>query len=282
MRSPPPTAGFEAIAKETWLLDAARRASDALASAGVVSVLIKGCALAGWLHAPGARPMTDCDLLVARRDRDRAARALQDAGYRRIPRPHSPTGMRWHPTLDFSAPNGALLDLHVGVGAWPRFRVDVAGILARSVAAEAVGGSARRPCLADLIWLHALDVAKDDGHCKPTADLDMRALAAAASRREWQHAAECAHVAGCAATLWTRLRALEEAAPAVAEMSTLLRPTAPRRWAIEAMTTRSPAGPLGRLAAGWAHTDSTARFGAAASFFAARSLLDYLLRAAER
>ncbi|MCB9738416.1 MAG: nucleotidyltransferase family protein [Deltaproteobacteria bacterium] len=282
MQRPPSRARFEAIAKETWLLDTGRRASDALAAAGVASVLIKGCALAGWLHRPGARPMADCDVLVARRDRDRAARALRDAGYLRVPRPHSPTGMRWHPTLDFSAPNGALLDLHVGVGAWPRFQVDVAGILARSVPAEAVGGTARRPCLADLIWLHSLDVAKDDGRCKPTADLDLRALAAAASHRDWQHAAECAHVAGCAATLWTRLLTLDEAAPAVAEVAMLLRPSTPRRWAIEALATTPRTGALGRLAAGWAHTDSTARYGAAATFFAARSLLDYALRAADR
>lgn len=281
MRSPPPTAGFEAIAKETWLLDAARRASDVLAAAGVASVLLKGCALAGWLHRPGARPMTDCDLLVARRDRDRATRALQEAGYRRVPRPHSPTGMRWHPTLDFAAPSGALVDVHVGVGAWPRFRVDDAGILARSSPAQGVGGTARRPCIADLIWLHALDLGKDDGVRKPTADADLDVLAEHATAQDWSDAATRARAAGCAGTLWLRVAQWDRSqlsgrgGPHAALLAST-RPHALRRWALHAVGER-PGGRAARLAAGLAHTDSPSRYAAAVAFYAGRTLIDAAL-----
>ena len=61
-----------------------RRVVAALAGAGLPALLFKGVPLAYTCYpAPWLRPSVDTDVLVREEDRDRAARALEAAGYRR-------------------------------------------------------------------------------------------------------------------------------------------------------------------------------------------------------
>jgi hypothetical protein len=267
-----PTADFVAIAREVALLDAAERACACLSDAGLDVAVFKGSALAGWCYPPGGRPMQDVDLLIRPRDRRRAVAALLAAGYQRVPRPHSPTGMWLHPTLDWLGPTGALVDVHVGIGAWLRFRPDLDGILDRAVPAPEVGPRARRPAIADLVVLHALDVAKDDGRCKPTADDDLRALLRAGVL-DWAAIARRARRAGCAGTLWARMVAVGAALPA--EIAAL-RPGPAKRWLLAHADTR------GRLLAGAAQHDRLRDYVAATALYAGRSGVDRLLRTTSR
>ena len=307
--TPSPAPSAVDIGRAVWLLDAAERACTVLAQAGVRVCVVKGASLLGWIYAMGERPMQDVDLLIAPRDRARAASALLAAGYTRVPRPHSPTGMWLHPTLDWQSPSGVLVDLHTTLGALLRFPVPSAEILARAVAHPSLGPHALRHCHADAIVLHALDVAKDDGARKRSADEDLARLlawqpsdnaVAPTSSLDLAAVVERAHRYGCAGTLWWRLTTLQQtqlqqtqdrpASRIPASIVRALRPSLARRVilrrqaarsAVEASTSASTAKP-GALAVdrglrGLAHSDFAGRYVAAAALFAARSLVDRAL-----
>lgn len=61
------------------------RVAAALSADGLTAMLVKGAALALTVYPPGSRSMNDVDLLVRRRDRARAIRALERAGFVRHP-----------------------------------------------------------------------------------------------------------------------------------------------------------------------------------------------------
>lgn len=306
--TPPAPAGTPAtadIGRAVWLLDAAERACVVLAAAGVRVCVVKGASLVGWIYAPGERSMQDVDLLVAPRDRERAAHALRSAGYQRVARPHSPTGMWLHPTLDWTSPSGVLVDLHTTIGALLRFPVPSEDILRRAVAHPTLGPHALRPCPVDAVLLHALDVAKDDGARKASADEDLLRMVAAgaagltADRLDWDEVVARARRFGCAGTLWWRLCMLQQgsdlrASAIPAATVATLRPHPPRRALLRAVQQggpradgAGPAGPAGAAAArralcGLAHSDFAGRYLAAAALFSARSLVDRGLVAADR
>jgi len=76
-------AGYEALSllrtKEL------RRVLDALATAGLRPIIIKGAHLAHVLYeSPALRPRSDTDLVIAQEEEERASRALQELGYERL------------------------------------------------------------------------------------------------------------------------------------------------------------------------------------------------------
>ncbi len=57
------------------------RVIDALAAAGVPSILLKGPTIARWLYEPGERPYVDLDVLVRAADASEIDRVLRELGY---------------------------------------------------------------------------------------------------------------------------------------------------------------------------------------------------------
>lgn len=95
------------------LLRETLRIVDALRTAGVEPVLLKGLHVATWYPAPECRAFQDTDLLVATRDMPRVAAVLAGAGF--VPGP-----LRAGNRVDWSAPGGALpsLELTHADGPW--------------------------------------------------------------------------------------------------------------------------------------------------------------------
>ena len=98
------------------LMAAADRARSALEAAGVESLLFKGAGLlqAGVYADPGARPLGDVDLLVRPAQANRAAAALEGAGFRAW-RPWSARLMSWKDSLPFEGGDAdfpTTIDLH--------------------------------------------------------------------------------------------------------------------------------------------------------------------------
>jgi hypothetical protein len=99
------------FASNTLLFQDARAALEALARAGIPTLLVKGAALVATLGASGERPMRDLDLLVPPgRARDAFA-ALRGAGWRSISRRPERLVDARHGT-PFAAPSGRQIDLH--------------------------------------------------------------------------------------------------------------------------------------------------------------------------
>lgn len=116
---------------ETQQHQVLERIAVPLAGRGIPFVLLKGIALRGRVHPPGTRSMTDLDLLVPRERFDEALVAGQEAGFElKGDARRALTVSRYHErvlTLD-----GALVDLHAGLSAWPLFSVPHAELFARS------------------------------------------------------------------------------------------------------------------------------------------------------
>lgn len=279
---------LQQLARTVAILADSARAIEALGAAGVPVLAIKGVALTGWLVAPGARAMLDGDLLVERGRRRQIMEILAAQGFVPIRAGHSPTA-RWAvPTLNWLGPHGTSVDVHLGLGAWPRFVVDVAGILARSRPHPALTPAARRPHVDDMLVLLALDAAKDDGREKSTRAADLQLLAGQAP--DWQRVVDLALQAGVGGALWRLL----ERAKLLADLPVTARQRLqPSPWRRAALTRALPAAPLPagsrwtrpalrRLIAGAALTDAPHRYGAAVAFFAARSVVDRTWLATQR
>lgn len=108
--------------RNVLLLESLDRARAALAEVGVRSRAFKGAALleAGVWPDPGARPMGDVDLLVARRDAPVAIRTLSAAEFRRWTPPDDGS-LEWGDAATFEDPRtegeiAATVDLHWRVG----------------------------------------------------------------------------------------------------------------------------------------------------------------------
>jgi len=91
---------------------------NALAEAGVPTIVLKGAALASTVYPSIAhRPMGDIDLLVRPQDLERAQRTLEAAGYRFLPEPEErfkPFDTRFTGEMAFRREGctGALIELH--------------------------------------------------------------------------------------------------------------------------------------------------------------------------
>jgi len=91
----------------------ARRPLEALAAAGIPTVLLKGMALALTAYeGPGLRPMEDIDILVRERDLGRAIGVFRELGWSApFPRLHRIAWLRDH-AVDVRDTDGFAIDLH--------------------------------------------------------------------------------------------------------------------------------------------------------------------------
>ncbi len=279
-----PAQAWLATAHNVRLLDAATRATSLLAAAGVRAALIKGAALLGDRFELDERRVADIDVLLLRRDAVRARAALEAAGWRWQPPPAGPSAVFAWPSQTLRDPLGVEIDLHVAVGALPRYRLDVEGVIARAVAHPAAGPHALRACDADLVLLLCLDHGKDDGKRKPQRCEDLARLCAS-SAIDWPGLGQRASATGVATVLWYNLEHLREARPDLSTTLAAARRAAPRpawwrRRLADGLLDEAAAPPLSapaRIAFGLVATDSLPRYGAALLLYAGRRALDPLL-----
>lgn len=165
-------------AQNTALLLYLRAVLDALETAGLQAMVLKGAALAEWFYGDIAlRQMSDLDILIRREDLDRARRVLRDFG---CTPPRIRVGAEARQEEWYRGPPGApILDVHVGLrGATAHgFRADETdGVWQRAVTVPLAGATALVPCPEDMLCHlcvhlsavhalrpgvgHALDLAK--------------------------------------------------------------------------------------------------------------------------
>ncbi|MCP5153514.1 MAG: nucleotidyltransferase family protein [Ectothiorhodospiraceae bacterium] len=146
-----------AAAASEWRDDAARRAIDTLAAAGIDCLVLKGGALAHQLYPePWTRVRHDTDLLVRPQDAQSARRALAAAGF--APAAGITGELVSHQTLCLHRDRRGMrhaIDLHWRISNRARYAgvADLDGLLAAAVPVPALGPHARAPGLADALVL---------------------------------------------------------------------------------------------------------------------------------
>ena len=109
---------------------------------GIVPILLKGCALMGRVYRhPGARSLTDIDLLVRPEQADEAYRLIEDGGLR-----SEPGSQRAPRRAAFvrNGPDQAGVDIHWDLSQRYRFQADLEGVWDRSIEFDFEGISVRR------------------------------------------------------------------------------------------------------------------------------------------
>jgi hypothetical protein len=139
---------------------AAAEVLAAFAERGIPSLLLKGPAIAGRLYgADEVRGYTDVDLLVARTDRERAARALTELGFTPVVTERELRGHRPLHATEWVRRDGALVDLHLtisGAGAtaehvWEALRAHAGALDLGAIEADVLDAAG----VALLVALHA-------------------------------------------------------------------------------------------------------------------------------
>lgn len=139
-----------------------RRALEALRTAGIEPLLVKGWAVARWYPAPALRPYGDIDLCVPLGQAALARAALAAAG-------------------------ASTVDLHAGLSAAGRSLLDdlpLADVWARSTPVAGDGFVVRTPCREDhlrYLCLHAMA----HGICRPLWLLDLGAAMESGEALDW-------------------------------------------------------------------------------------------------
>ncbi len=132
------------VALNAVYLQRAGEVLRAFARDDLAPVVLKGVALVENLYGDiGLRAFCDLDVLLPIEDLDRAERVLEDLGYRSEPTPHT---REWYFVNYYQLPRYArpgasfCIELHWDLGRRPNpFRIDVAAMRARAVAAMAAG-----------------------------------------------------------------------------------------------------------------------------------------------
>jgi hypothetical protein len=166
-----------------------RRVLAGLRGAEVTTLVLKGSALA-YTHYPAGylRPRTDIDLLVAKKDRQHASRALGDAGYLKVP---SVSRDAVHTQWMFSRGEGSVLhivDLHWAISNRPLFAgmLSVAELVSEATIAEALGADALTPCAVHALLLACIHRVAHHGDSENLLWLyDMKLLAGRLRPAEW-------------------------------------------------------------------------------------------------
>jgi hypothetical protein len=235
------------FAAVTLTAAAARRLIEMLDAAGVCAVVLKGLPLAEryWGDA-FLRPSVDVDLLVAKRDYDRARAALVAEGFASreewVPAWYL---RRWfyHETLEVHRPHSLAVELH-----WDYLRpglgdTDVPGLLAAAenvVVAGCALPAPGPPWQLLVVAAHAVHEFFGARHL-----LDVAQVAHALDDAAWRTAVELADAARLGPTLWYGVRASSEwlgwQPPDVLDR---LRPSAVRDQVVRRYVRRLP--PLGR------------------------------------
>lgn len=116
-----------------------RRAVEAVESAGIVCVVLKGVAAGARWAEPSARQQSDLDLLVARGDLPAASKALIDAG---LAQPAFLPGEHVHnASLKPKERSGLLIELHHSLNSNHELKADVSELLARRVQLQTPQGT---------------------------------------------------------------------------------------------------------------------------------------------
>ena len=188
---------------------------EALASAGIPSLLLKGPVISAWLYAGEVRGYVDSDFLISPADWDRTVGLLESMGFINYleslahPRMESVAGTGF-------ARGGQQLDLHSTLHGLEAPAEDVwAGFRDRSVAQD-VGGRPLRVPDRSSVLLHIALHAVHHGEGKPIEDL-RRALAQA-SRAQWQAATELARELDGLAAFASGLRLLPDGEALASEL----------------------------------------------------------------
>jgi hypothetical protein len=169
------------------------QAVDALQSAGIRSLLLKGPALSRWLYEDESqRPYVDIDLLVDPATLDRAEQVLNHAGFRRMGLDTLPTDRPKYAVTLRRSDNGLAVDLHHALlGAegdeptqWVELSRDTTTIEVGGFPVEVLGQPGRALVLA----LHA---AKD-GARSPHVLIDVQRAVELVPEEVWRQSAELA------------------------------------------------------------------------------------------
>ena len=149
----PELARFKGLYRRAWyqnqlLLRRAAEVIDHLHRYGIPTLMLKGIPLSlGAYGDMGARPMTDIDLAVPRRDAVAASRLLLEQGWT-LGVPVERIRPEWQVAATFRAPDGVELDLHFSVfhecldgagteATWARAReIDIGGVGSLAPCAE--------------------------------------------------------------------------------------------------------------------------------------------------
>ena len=169
-----------------------RRASSAMAAAGVPALLMKGSALAySMYHQAWLRPRADSDVLVRRSDLDAASNALAGIGYRRTDALSTGELVSHQVAFEHTDAHGAhhVIDLHWKV-VNPQMLADsitFEQMWTDAAAVPALGPDARVPSR-----VHAMSIAcvhrlaHHQGNDRLIWLYDIDLLAAAMTRADWQ------------------------------------------------------------------------------------------------
>lgn len=229
---PPAWAGPLARAHRRTVLDnlaalaAFRRLGAHLTAERVPFILLKGAAyLVDLYRDPGARRLTDIDLLVRRSDAGRMARRLRQDGYQGAVGAHYPEDRRfemWRP-----GPGECRMEVHWSLGLPLRARVDQEGIWERSRPCVLEGVFCRRLGPEDALLYHAWHAA--DSYFGPSLKwaIDLREML-----RAWRPDIRCLLERGaawrCRTALHLAARHMEKIFPGQAPTDLIAR-TAPGR-----------------------------------------------------
>lgn len=187
------TASLQAELRRKALLEL----TDALASAHIKVMLLKGVAYAGTIYPdPAARPMSDIDILVPADAIDAAGRHLQRLGYWQVGGTE-----RWssrHHAITFKR-RGTAVDLHRHIVHLGRTLIDLTAVWRDPVPSHVAGALRPRPCHERL--LHVAHMGRHemivplvnyvDLHLLGPEPTDANAATAWGIRRSFMAAAEC-------------------------------------------------------------------------------------------
>lgn len=128
----------ESFAASMRLMDGAARGLGALAAAGIPTMVLKGVALlVAHYRDPGARPMSDVDILVPGERIDEALDALEGIGWRGDPA-RSWLSRGWHAGT-LAIPGGLTADIHRHATYEARYPAADKGFFAHGIPLEVAG-----------------------------------------------------------------------------------------------------------------------------------------------
>lgn len=216
-------AGLQSELRRKALIEAV----DALTTASVKTILLKGIAYAGTLYPdPAMRPMSDIDLLVRPDAIDRATHVLQRLGYWHVGGAHQWSSR--HHALTFKRRGGSI-DLHRHLVHAGRSRIDIRSVWSSAVESHVPG--ALRPSPLHEILLHVAHMGRHEMMVPLINYVDLARLAPdAASKdlaRTWGLRRSLHAATGCLERLSGHAASLEWWIPSVSD---LIDGREPRRW----------------------------------------------------
>jgi len=182
------------LAREHALMESVQRDDtvrviDALGAAGISALLFKGTALAYSLYdEPWHRPRADTDVLIRESDAARAARALEDLGYTRVPRPEGQYVTHQFTYVGASGGVATAYDIHWRIADPQVFAgaLTFEALQQRAVAVAALGPAARRVSDVDALLIaciHRVAHHYDDDQLIRIVDIDR--LARRLTHEDW-------------------------------------------------------------------------------------------------